>query len=613
MDETPKRRVGRPSKYDWGDKRDICYKLYVEEKKSAQDIAKYFADRFNVSEDELPCKKGFLRQFQVWGFPSRINKLSEEDERTVTNRIKEMWEQNISQKDIRETLAEEGWDLKGHVFNKMWKKNGLRLRIDQGYKPPDPNAPPKKRKRTSTAAEGATENVNPVDAIDFTGQPSQQEQDAMLSMSLDPDEAARRAQRLFEIQLESDQRLSDRKRRRRIRGYGHLPPDEAGLAPRYASETSLDECKAYLQLSNEKYQAIRGEFEVICRELGIIKKTECAEGVWEECKKRLIRESMHLSAVMHPLQPDQDKKTIALDCVCCDVTKRMRVQGKSITIAQANNILGLNPEESKEIRRCLYDILTADNFESRLVSGEDHYQELRRQWFASNEKLQQIVAENEPTKKKAVELLGKDAMKRFREDKNRRGERVIVQKNAHYGPGPGPAWMGTAPRSKKAKAAEAAKTASPTIREPHVRAAVEGGGYPPQRNGNLLTTVAQATGNIDFGIDPALAATGPFTAPQTTAAQPIPAYFKLAPGSSVVGNHPRMWLGKLASGTISALHKAATSKAGAARVTKVHGVVKDPDGTESSWLVENEDELEVYLGEAGEKATFLVVLEGGYA
>ena len=108
----------------------------------------------------------------------------------MTNRIKEMWEQNISQKDIRETLAEEGWDLKGHVFNKMWKKNGLRLRIDQGYKPPDPNAPPKKRKRTSTAAEGATENVNPVDAIDFTGQPSQQEQDAMLSMSLDPDDAS---------------------------------------------------------------------------------------------------------------------------------------------------------------------------------------------------------------------------------------------------------------------------------------------------------------------------------------------------------------------------------------------------------------------------------------
>lgn len=566
-----------------------------------------------------------MRQFQIWGFESRVNKLSEEDERTVTNRIRELWERNISQKDIKDTLAEEGWHLKSYIFNRLWKQNGWRLRVDQGYKPPDPNAPPKKRKRRSNVAgedaedampdSAVPDNTIPDDAAGLAAQPMQQEQDAFLAMSLDPDEAARRAQRLFEIQLESDQRLSERKRRRRIRGYGHLPPDQAGLAPRYASETSLDECKAYLQLSNDMYQSLRGEFEAICRELGIIKKTQCAEGVWEECKRRLIRENMHLSAMMHPLQPDQDKKTIALDCICCDVTKRMRVQGKSITIAQANNLLGLNPGESKEIRRLLYEILTADNFESRLVCGEEHFQELRRRWFDSNDKLQQIMAEKDPAKTKAVELLGKDAMKRFREDKNKRGERVVIQKNAHYGPGPGPAWTGTAPRSKKAvkeKAAEGTNT-TPTIREPHVRAAVEGRGYPPQRNGGLLATVAQATGNIDFDIDPSLSMAASFLAPQATAAQPIPAYFRLGPGSSVVGNHPRMWLGKLASPTIAALHKAATSKAGGATVAKVHGVVKDADGTENSWLVENEDELEVYLGEAGEKATFLVVLEGGYA
>lgn len=47
VDDTPKRRVGRPQKYDWLDKRPICYQLYVEEKKTAEEIAKYFADRFN--------------------------------------------------------------------------------------------------------------------------------------------------------------------------------------------------------------------------------------------------------------------------------------------------------------------------------------------------------------------------------------------------------------------------------------------------------------------------------------------------------------------------------------------------------------------------------------
>jgi hypothetical protein len=61
------------------------------------------------------------------------------------------------------------------------------------------------------------------------------------------------------------------------------------------------------------------------------------------------------------------------------------------------------------------------------------------------------------------------------------------------------------------------------------------------------------------------------------------------------------------------LRKAATSKAGAARVAKINGVVKNETGTEDGWLIENDDELEVYLEEAGEKATFVVLLEGGYA
>jgi hypothetical protein len=52
--EQPKKRVGRPPKYDWSDKRDICYKLYVEEHRSAADIARYFADHFNVPEKDLP-------------------------------------------------------------------------------------------------------------------------------------------------------------------------------------------------------------------------------------------------------------------------------------------------------------------------------------------------------------------------------------------------------------------------------------------------------------------------------------------------------------------------------------------------------------------------------
>lgn len=191
-----------------------------------------------------------------------------------------------------------------------------------------------------------------------------------LMPTLDPEQEMMRMQRLNDLQRESDERLQSGKRRRRIRGYGHFPPDAPDVEPRYSSETTLDECKAFLHLTNEQYTTVRQDFQTICEETGIIKKTACADGVWEESKRRLIRENMHLSAMMHPLQPDQEKKANALDCICMDVTKRMRVAGKAITMAEANNILGINPRESKAIRRSLYEIFTKDNFESRLVTGE---------------------------------------------------------------------------------------------------------------------------------------------------------------------------------------------------------------------------------------------------
>lgn len=74
-----------------------------------------------------------------------------------------------------------------------------------------------------------------------------------------------------------------------------------------------------------------------------------------------------------------------------------------------------------------------------------------------------------------------------------------------------------------------------------------------------------------------------------------------------------MWLGKLASPSMQSLIASATSKAGAATVSSISGIVKNADGTEDSWVIETTDELEVYLSEAGDKPSFSVVLNGGYA
>lgn len=101
--------------------------------------------------------------------------------------------------------------------------------------------------------------------------------------------------------------------------------------------------------------------------------------------------------------------------------------------------------------------------------------------------------------------------------------------------------------------------------------------------------------------------------PSHQPSESIPAYFRLSPSSNLVGNHPRMWLGKLALPDMTELRKAATCKAGAATLAKVQGIVKNLDGSEDSYQIDGDDELGVYLEAAGEKSTFVVVLEGGYA
>lgn len=46
--------MGRPTRYDWDDKKDICWQLYVEQKKSPTEIVAWFANHFSVPESELP-------------------------------------------------------------------------------------------------------------------------------------------------------------------------------------------------------------------------------------------------------------------------------------------------------------------------------------------------------------------------------------------------------------------------------------------------------------------------------------------------------------------------------------------------------------------------------
>lgn len=613
----------RPQKYDWDDKRDICYKLHVEEKLSAAEVVKYFAKHFDIPESELPPSRQFNRRFKQWGFPDRVRRLNRDTEPELAERTKELFKQNFQAWQILEKLNDEGWDLDAYHFRVLRKKHGLMFRaLGEGYQP-EPKI--KKRKRANSDAEGENGNSGEhEEGANVTAESQVQ------LPPLPPEESARRAQRLADLQVQSDHLMQTRKRRRRIRGFGHLPPDAPGMQPRYNSETSLDECKAFLNLSNEMYAQIREEYERICREMGIIKMSLCAEGQWQASKDRLVRENMHLSSVLHPLQPDIDKRANALNCICSDVTKRMRTMEKTVSIADANNILGLDPAQSKDIRRLFYEILEADHFTTVVACGKEHLEQLQEQWYAKSDLLQRALDEGNPRKARAIFVLGKDVRKRYGDDQAKKDpSKRGWQSQKLYGPGPGPAQ--NVMRSKKGATTDKDNSQQPTPMQNRANnqprfplgPAWEGQEAPEFR----MSTITDTVPPIDFDLDPLLSKTthGPPWPPQTwwsssntkeptprTSAS-IPAYFRLAPDSQLVGNHPRMWLGKLSGRNIGALHKAATSKAGAARVAKVNGIVKNEDGTEDSWLIESDDELAVYLEEAGEKATFVVLLEGGYA
>lgn len=553
-----------------------------------------------------------------------------------------MWEQSNTMKDIHTQLDNDGWDLNDYQFNKMRKKLDIDNRMRRGFRqkrgPPDETHPEELlRNPPVTPATFHEEQIAPGLVQGLSGPVA----------ALTPEEQARRTQRLAQIQMQSDQNLTTRKRRRRIRGLGHLPPDAPGSQPRYGSETSLDECKAFLSLDNPTYVQIRNEFQTICEANDIERKlTALADQRWQNAKDQLVRENIHLSALMNPLQDEIERKLVALDCICADVTKRMRNLRKSITMADANRALGLNPSASKELRRAFYVILDQDHFTTRLACGDAHWEELRQKWYGVAPILQAVVHEGDGYKMRCIDLLARDSAKRYGDDAIKRDPAKKQHQLVHYGPGPGAAKFradGMTKTSRRNIKDLAARTKSTSAGPESAAGSGQGDTIVGVAMMDATATTARTSARpsglplpaqtpvLDYSaLDPALAAlcAQPTAAPSTPATSstpskaqmqaiaalaPISAYFRLSPNSSLIGNHPRMWLGKLASRSVGALHTAATSKAAMARVAKVLGIVKNTEGEEDSWVIDTDEELTAYVEEAEEKATFVVTLQGGYA
>jgi hypothetical protein len=551
------------------------------------------------------------------------------------------------------TLNEEGFDIKERELMRVRAKNRWLLRVPNGMKT-------KKRDSDQDVINQLQQALYPdAQMADAEGDDEPMDDDLQLSIPKDvstraespplsPEVMAKRQERLAKLQAESAERWATRKRRRRTRGWAGLPADPPG-PPRFPSETTIDESKAFLSLDNRLYRDIRNRFQRICEEAEIIKKTIAGPERWEAAKDRLVQESSHLQGVFWGNEENQEAKKLALDVICSDVTKRMRTLERRMTIAEAKNALGVNPEESRQLRNSFYQVLKGDHFTSKLEAGEEHWKELKALWINGSELLQNILAPGDADpqhqeKVKAMEVLCRDVMKRLRDDQTKRDPTRKKKFDSNFtapdampqfdNPGDANPFQPTPHQNLVQTATRAQAQSQAAQAQPQPRAPRQSRHPQPQQHAQPHPQVMMDHSNMQ--IDPSLllaAANDPsllsrgmhnqfseqqyadqqYAAQAAQAAFPaaptsIAVYFRLHPASDVQTNS-RLWVSTLSSISLNELRQLASVKFPGTYAYHIEGIMKQPNGQEAPLQIESDDELEAYLaGVGGVKPTFSVQL-----
>ena len=483
------------------------------------------------------------------------------------------------------TLNDEGFDIKERELMRVRGKYRWLLRVPNGMKATSVKSDHSVSNHEQEPVDPAIEHIE--QALFATEMKSGvvDAKEVMIPRGASPDLApeviAKRQARQEKLQAESDDRWEKRKRRRRTRGWAGLPADPPG-PPRFPSETTIDESKVLLGLDSKLYREIREQFQSICEQDGFIKKTIAGPERWQAAKDRLKRENAHLQQVFWANSSQMDAKGLALDVICTDVTKRMRTLERRMTIAEAKNALGVNPEESRQIRHEFYQTLKDDHFTSKLEAGDDHWKELKAQWIEGNDLLKRILAPGDAdpdheNKVKAMEVLCRDVMKRLRDDQTKR-DPARKKHASNRALGSGVQQMITHPHP--------ADSADLQIDPSLLLAAA---------NDPSLTMDGQQQQELQYA-QQAFDHTNAFGASQQAKA-PVAVWFKLSPNSQIhqMSNPSKVWLGTLMSRTIDELREQAMQKHPGLGLVSIHGIAKDMNGNDSYWNIEEDDELNAYL------------------
>jgi hypothetical protein len=628
---------------------------------------------------------------QRWDFPSKQNPAHKNP--ALVARLHQLWEQNYTQKDMVDTLQAEGFPINDRELIRLRLR--LKLLLRESVPRPrrrrivDGGVQKKTRKKKAPKAVPGRGLINQLgNAILADESESEesdeddpvQEQDAEEPPMLIPEsanaqpesdtegaplsteEALRKQLRQEQLQHESDEKWRTRKRRRRTRGWAGLPADAPGEPPRFPSETTIDEAKAYLGLDNDMYRELRERFLQICKEQDVAKKTTAGPTKWAELVRQLITENEHLSGVFQQ-EPDvlsnidalfrpKGQRALSLDVICMDVTKRLRTMDSRMSLADVKNILALNPEQTRHVRSAFAAKLKADHFTNKHEAGEQHWADLKTSWVNESELLVRVLAGGEADpeysrKLRAIEVLARDVMKRQQQEKTAKDP--TKKKQIHQGPGPGPARPVVPPTTSTTRS-----RSQPTPTERSETQAAN------QTTYDSMTALASAA---DLQIDPSLLLaasdasilpayqpdhyqyqsdqqppqsyrpaqpTYPAheqtyypSAPTTQSSMPIPIYFRLHPHSTTTFPAKTVWLSILQLPLITEITKLAAREHPGCSVLKLEGLItyKGEQGDrEVTVEVGDDEELGAYLGHVKSasggqgKATFVVMLGmgGGY-
>lgn len=510
----------------------------------------------------------------------------------------------------------------------------------------------------SSEEESATPITTSGEAVEDT-RPTQPELEPSL---LDTEEQLRRQLRQEHLQQESDEKWRTRKRRRRTRGWAGLPADTPGEPPRFPSETTIDEAKAYLGLDNNMYRRLRERFQEICEAESVSKKTVAGPEKWAQLVQQLIQEDAHLTSVFQQ-EPEvmqnndalfrpKGQRALSIDVICMDVTKRLRTMETRMTLAEAKNALGLNPEQTRFVRAAYITKLKAAQFSNKYEAGEEQWTQLKTAWINESEHLTRALAQGEADpgysrKLRAVEVLARDVMKRQQQEKLAKDP--SKKKQIHQGPGPGPAPPVIVPQTERRRQSAGLEYSAST-QTSHSDLPALSPSNDLQIDPSLLLAAS------DAAILPGLAYQQPehhyqsqhdhpstaqphisdthhappnhysqnyYPAATSQHSQPMPIYFRLHHLSTTPFPSKTVWLSILHTQSVNEISVLVMREHPGTVVLKLEGLVmyrQDQGEREVMVEVSDDEELAAYLGHVKStgqgKATFVVLLgvgSGGYA